>query len=121
VISAADLSSMRDTLDGSLPDSADVHRRTSSSNGALGSTDTWAPVGTYAVRVSPLGRSDRLAELEVAARLAAVTSWILTFPDHADVTERDRVFVGARDFELASILGPRSWELGRRVMAQEVN
>lgn len=120
MLSTADLDAMRATLDASLPDSCQVVRRSTVPDGAGGTTDTWANQGgAVACRLSPVSRSDRLAEREVAGELVAVTYWTLTFPDATDVTERDRVTVAGRTFEVTSV-GTRSWEISRRVLVVEV-
>ena len=120
MISAGDLAAMKATLAESLPDSCQVWRNTPVSDNAGGTTDAWAMLSVADCRISPLARSDRLAELEVADRIAAVNSWILTFPVGTDVTEKDRIVSGVRGLEVASVLAPRTWEIGRRVLGQEI-
>jgi len=120
VISAGDLAAMRATLTESLPDTCQRSRNAPTSDGAGGTTDVWTTAAAVACRISPLSRSDRLAELQVADRIAAVNSWIITLPAGTDVTEKDRLLSGSRTFEVASVLGPRSWELAVRLLAQEI-
>lgn len=120
MISAADLASMRTSLTESMPDSCQVRRNAPTPDGAGGQIDAESTVATVACRISPLSRSDRLAELEIADRLTAVASWLITLPAGTDVTEKDRILSGVRTFEVASVLGPRTWELAVRLVGQEV-
>lgn len=120
MIPTGDLTAMQTTLTASLPDTCQVRRNTPVTDGAGGETDAWANQPAVTCRVSPLARSDRLAEIPVADRIAAVSSWIITLPAGTDVTEKDQLLSGGRTFQVASVLGPRSWEIGRRVLVQQV-
>lgn len=114
------MAGMRATLDESLPDTCEIVRNDPEPDGAGGETDDWGTVATVACRISPLARSDRLAELEVAARITAIDAWEITLPAGTDVTALDRLLSGGRTFEVTSVLVPRSWEIGSRVLAQEI-
>jgi len=116
MLSAAQLSAMRSTLVASLPDTAVVKRDTLTPDGAGGWTTSEATVATVAGRVSPSGGRESV----VAGKLDAVTTWTITLPALTDVTAKDRIVVGSRTFEVAAVLDPRSWEIGRRVLAVEI-
>ena len=108
---------MRSTLEASLPDTAQVQRKTLVSDGAGGYTESWSTVATVACRVSPSGRSPE--ERVIAERLAATSVWTITLPALTDVTVADRIVVGARTFEVVGVLA-RTEEISRRVVCTEV-
>lgn len=114
--SATELDAMRSTLEASLPDTAQVRRKTLTSDGMGGQTESWATVATVACRVAPSGRPEERA---VAERLASVSVWTVTLPALTDVRAVDRLVVGARTFEVVGVLA-RSDEVGRRVVCVEV-
>jgi SPP1 family predicted phage head-tail adaptor len=116
MLSAGQLASMRSTLNASLPDTAAVHRDTLSSDSAGGYTTSAATVATVACRVSPSGGRESV----VAGKVDAVSTWTITLPALTDVTAKDRLIVGSRTFEVAAVLDPRSWEIGRRVLCVEI-
>ena len=107
---------MRATLDASLPDTATVSRDTEVSDGAGGWTVTTATSGPVACRVAPAGGREAV----IAGKLDSVAAWTITLPALTDVTAKDRIVVGARTFEVAAVLGPRSWEIARRVLCLEI-
>lgn len=118
MLSAADLTAMKTTLDASLPDTATVYRLTRTSDGAGGYTEAWNAVGSaVACRISPGGTG---AEREVASRLAAVAPWVITLPAATDVTTKDQLRTTSRTFQVLAVLAVRSWEISRRVVCQEI-
>lgn len=117
MISASDLVHMRIELEKSLPDSCQIQRATKVSDGAGGSTETWATVATVACRIGPTGRQPE--ERAIADRLTNLTSWTLTVPALTDARVSDRLVVGSRVFEVAGVLA-RSHEIARRIVCIEV-
>ncbi len=117
MLSATDLAAMRSTVDASLPDVAQVQRRTLTSDGAGGYTESWNTVATVACRVAPSGQSPQ--ERVIAERLTATSVWTITLPAETDVRPADRLLVGTRTFEVAGVLA-RSEEIARRVICTEV-
>lgn len=118
MLSTSDLTAMRATLAGSMPDSVAISRVTSVSDGYGGGTETWATAATVAGRVSPSGYAPD--ERAVAQRLGNVSSWVITLPALTDVRVTDRLVVGARSFEVKAVLGARSYEVSRRAVCIEV-
>ena len=108
---------MRSTLNASLPDSAQVQRKTLTSDGAGGFTELWTTAATVACRVSPSGRSPE--ERAIAERLSSTSIWTLTVPALTDVQPADRIVVGSRTFEVVVAMA-RSTEISRRVVCTEV-
>lgn len=118
MLSTSDIAAMRTALTASMPDSVAISRATSVSDGYGGLTETWATVATVAGRVSPTGYAPD--ERAVAQRLGNVSSWVVTMPALTDVRVTDRLAVGSRTFEVKEVLGPRSYEVSRRVVCVEV-
>jgi len=108
---------MRSTLNDSLPDTAQVQRRSLTGDGAGGFTESWSTVATVACRVAPSGQSPQ--ERVIAERLTATSVWTVTLPALTDVQSADRIVVGTRTFEVIGVLA-RSDELARRVVCTEV-
>jgi len=121
MLTATELADMRSTLEASLPDSCEVRRDALASDGAGGQTRTASTVATVACRISPLTDTVRNAELAVAERVTAKAPWILTLPHGTDVTEADRIRSGGREWEVAAVLGSRSYEVGLRLACRLVN
>jgi len=117
MITAAELDAMRTTLNSSLPDTAQIKRKTLTSDNAGGYTEAWNTVATVACRVSPTGQLPQ--ERVIAERLTATSIWTLTLPALTDVRAEDRIAVGARTFEVVGVLA-RSDELCRRMVCVEV-
>ena len=117
MLTAAEITAMKTTLDASLPDSAQVSRKALTSDGAGGFTEVWTSAAAVACRIAASGQTPQ--EKAIAARLGATSVWTLTFPASTDVKVADRVIVGSRTFEVAGVLA-HSWEIGRRVVCVEV-
>lgn len=60
------------------------------------------------------------AEGMAAARLENRLAWTLALPAGTDVRPHDDLAVGARRFAVAEVLGPETFEIERRVLAEEV-
>lgn len=118
MLSTDELDAMRSTLEASLPDTAEVKRRTLTSDGAGGFTEGWQDRGTaVACRVAPTGWVPE--ERVIAERMAAKSTWTITLPALTDVGPADRLLVGSRVFEVAGVLA-RSGEISRRCVCSEV-
>lgn len=117
LLSAAELASQRAVQTGNLPDTAIISRYTSASDGAGGVTETWAAVGTADCRLASGGLT--AAERAVAEKLSAVSTWIVTLPQGTSVTEKDRIAISSRTFEVASV-GAWSYESASRALCVEV-
>ncbi len=117
MLTADELAAMREEVEASLPDTAQVQRRTLTPDGAGGFGESWQTVATVACRVAPSGRSPD--EQVIAERLTTTSVWTLTLPADTDVRPTDRIVVGARTFEVVASLA-RSDEIARRVVVTEV-
>lgn len=117
LLSASELAAMRSTQNDTLPGTAVIMRNTPTADGMGGWTDAWAAVGTVDGRLAPAQESG--AEQLIAGRIVGEDAWVITVPQGTDVTERDRVTISARTFEVVTALA-WSWETARRVVATEV-
>lgn len=119
MLSSAELAGLRTTLDQSLPDTAQVLRLGTVSDGMGGNTGTWANYGSaVACRVSPAGNSP--SERVLADRVQGRQLWVVTLPATTDIGTQDRLAVGTRTFEVMGTSAPRSYELQRRLFCVEV-
>lgn len=117
MLTADEITTMRMTLNASLPDSAQVQRRSLTSDGAGGYNEAWSTVATVACRVAPSGQSPQ--ERVIAERLESMSIWTLTVPALTNVRPADRIILGTRTFEVVAALA-RSTEISRRVVCTEV-
>jgi hypothetical protein len=96
---------------------ATVLRKSSVSDGAGGSVDSYAAVGTYPCSFSPPMISP--LERETAFGIQAVGPWVFRFPAFTDIRPTDRLVVDDRTFEVVSpTVG--SIEIMVRVNCQEI-
>jgi SPP1 family predicted phage head-tail adaptor len=108
---------LRSLAEGFMPESAEIQRPTDTTTGD-GTSRTWATVATVSARLSPNGNTAQ--ERDLAAQLQAVTTWRIAVPVSTDVTPKDRVVISGRTFEVAGVLGPRSYEAERILIAVEL-
>ena len=121
MLSAAELDDMAATLEESLPDSCDVVRAEKESDGAGGQRTVSVTLTTVACRVSPASTAVRNAEGVEVATIMSQAPWLITVPRGTDVVESDYVVrADGEDFEVSAVLGPRSYELGRRLLCRAV-
>jgi hypothetical protein len=121
MLSAADIQTMRATLDASLPDTCAIRRIASVPDSAGGQADTPSTIATVACRVSPASASAIGANEQVdAARLEASSPWIITLSHDTDVTEQDQIVSGGTTYEVGTVFAARSWELCRRVLCRRI-
>lgn len=122
MLSTDDLVAMRETFAMSLPDTCTLVLDTLVSDGG-GGHSVQAPVSppTVACRVSPLTDTVRNAELAAANRVIPEAPWTITVPTGTVVTEEHRIRVGGREFEVAAVLGPRSYDVGMRLVCRLIN
>lgn len=118
MLSTAEIQAMRGVLNQTLPDSGTIYRRDAiTSDGMGGFTDEWSASGTVECRISPIGRTP--TEQIIAEQLQSVSLWTVTLPAETEIGPADRIQSSGRVLEVVAPL-PRSWELCRRVVCQEV-
>src|SRR5689334_12884479 len=102
LLSAAQIASMRATLAGVLSETAQIQRRTLTSDSAGGNSETWATIATVGCRHEPFGR--RQDEPIIAERLTSVVRWMISMPNGTDAQAKDRILIGSRTFEVEAPL-----------------
>lgn len=117
MISAAELSAMRSTVQSSLPGTVVVVRSTATSDGMGGQDEVWAAAGTVAARISPAGAG---ADNIMGGEFQNVAPWVVTLPAGTDVTDRDRLTYAGQTFEITGSSDPRSWATSIRLECKEV-
>lgn len=119
-LSAGELTLMRDTIsDVSFAGTAVIHTATKTRDTQGAETWTYAASGTVDCHFSP--EQLRGDEQVVGGRLAEVTPYILTVPHTTTIDEDDRVVVAGVTYEVAEVLGNRTWQLALRVRCFEVD
>lgn len=117
MFSPTELAAMRATVEASLPDTAQVQRRTLTPDNAGGHVETWSTLVTVPCRIAPAGRSPD--ERVIAERLTTTTLFTVTLPAFSDVRANDRLVVGSRTFDVLGVLASSN-ELSRRALCEEV-
>lgn len=117
------ITSMRETLNRSLPEMAVIYRLTRTDDTSGGTTETLEAGDPIECRVAPLGGGvgAAMAESLIVGRVGTADSWMVTFPADTDVRLTDSLIVlDDRPLEVVAVLAPRSWELSRRVVCVEL-
>jgi head-tail adaptor len=109
----------RETLGLTYPDTCTIERVQGSADGMGGFTYGTTVAGTYACRIAPQGMPP--FEVLVAGQMQAVSTHVITFEALTDIRPTDRIKSGTRVFNVTGGTGDRSWELSKRVLANEVN
>lgn len=116
-LSAPQLADLRRRERATLVDSADIIGRTRTTDSAGGST--------YVESVQsdvPCRRSPNLAgnvETPFGGQLQSGLQWLFVFPYDTTISNDDEIVYGSERFAVLGVLGPRTYELARRVMAVE--
>jgi hypothetical protein len=99
-----------------LPATATITRPTRTANDSGGWTEGSTTVATVAARLAPAGGA---GERDDAGRLLVTDQWWLTFAAGTDVRTGDVVTISGRTFHVQAPDGARSFEITRRVVANE--
>jgi hypothetical protein len=100
-------------------DTATIRRKTLADDSMGGRTTTWSTASTPTVSVHPSGQTPD--EKVIADRLGVVSFWWLSFPAQTDVRASDRIVVGSVTYEVVEPLGPRSFEVRRKVACKKIS
>lgn len=114
MISIGELAGLRATQETALPDEAVIVRRAYASDGAGGQTETITTV-TARCRAAPASAHD----VQRAGALSEKPTWRITFAAGTDLRDTDRIDVGARNFEIVTLLAGGSWETARVALCAE--
>lgn len=111
MLTEPDLSSMRSTLDESLPGTAVVKFPTFVDNQGGGGTQTFTASGTVACRIASISGTER----EIADRISADADWVVTLPALTSIDTDHRIETGGGTFSVVAMRAPHSYEVSRRV------
>jgi len=118
MLTSTEIEAMRTMQEAALPDTCTIKRRTLTSDGQGGYTESWSTVDTVNCRLSPATRLPE--EIAQAGKLTGTTAWIVTLDHDADVTAEDRLEIGSKTLEVLAVLSGKTWETARRVICQEM-
>lgn len=117
MLTAGKLQRARFVLERTLPSQCTIHRDTATegSLGRPGASPT--TVGTVACRINPLSGNEAI-EIE---QVTTTQVYQVTLPAESDIGPGDRITSDGRTFQVVGGTGERSWEVSRRVFAEERN
>jgi hypothetical protein len=112
------LAVMRQREEATLTDAATITRATRVSDGMGGYTATWATAGTANCRYTPF--KYQMVPQNIADALANITAWTVKFAIGTDIQLHDHIAVSGHAMEVMSVIGPKTVEITRNVLATEV-
>jgi head-tail adaptor len=107
MLTAAQLSGMRSTCELVMDASATIQRKTTTSDGGLGSEATWSDVATVAAHL--VLRTGR--EGQEAGRVIAEGEWLILLPHGTDARIGDRLSVSSTTYEITHLDSSRGFSL----------
>jgi hypothetical protein len=116
-LSTVQLADLRRREEARMVDRCSIVRRTRVSDNAGGYTYTETTTSNV-----PCWREANLAgnvETPFGGQLQSGLQWMFAFPYDTTITTDDVIVYGAESFEVMGVLGPRTLELARRVIAVE--
>jgi hypothetical protein len=125
ILSDQDLTELRDVVMALLPDTATVLDEVEVRDTTGGIKTTWSPrPDTIACRVGNVQQADQVAAStanlgrgnQVAGRMRVA----ITVPALTQLDIGDRLVVFGQTYTILGVLGPMSWELTRRLIAEVV-
>lgn len=117
MLPSTEIAALRGELERSLPATCVISRKaaTTGNRGRPGASSS--AVETVACRISPLSGREGIEVEQLTTRQL----WVITLPAETDIGPTDRITSAGRTFEVVGGTGERSYELGRRVYAEEKN
>lgn len=119
MVSTAQLASLRTVANRELLDRCVIEQPVKTRDDSGGTSTAWQTVASNvpcrltAAQLTP-------EEQVIAEQISAITAWRIALPAGTAVESKYRIIIGGRIFEVAAALGPRTDEVLRRVLAQEV-
>lgn len=119
MLSTADLTDLRGTATTARPDTCTISRATLATDSQGGQKDTWTDLATgVTCRVKALDQQE--AERVLGEKPTSALTWELHLPQGQDVTAKDRIVVGAREFLVEAVRAARSYEIERICLCSEL-
>lgn len=118
MITDAELAAMRADMVVTMAETVVIQRASRASDGAGGGSLAWLAVGTVPGHTTPeLTGTER----QIADRLSSVMPWMVNVPALTDVQPRDQLIVdGQQTFRVLVVFAPRTWEIHRRTLCEEI-
>ncbi len=121
ILNAGQLAQLRTLHERALPNTATILRRTLTSDGQGGQTQSYASVGTTICRLAFFGGNRPvMPDTEQSGKIEPKERWIVTLPYGADALETDRLTINGVTYEIVSALDRRSHETARRLLVKRV-
>lgn len=117
LVSAPQLAHMRRQDESRMVDTCNIISRTRISDNAGGSTYTETTLSNV-----PCYRKANLAgnvETQFGGRLFSGLTWLFVFPYGTAISNDDEIVYGSERFAVMGVMGPRTLETARRVIATE--
>lgn len=121
MLSAAELTAMRDIEDDAMPSTAIIERYGLTTDGMGGYTEAWAAVGTVVCDLWPINKRGDREGVGIGGQPIQRADWFITMPYDTDITAKDRVTVDSRTFEVLFVPNNESWMTAKRVEAVSYN
>lgn len=117
MLHADELADLRADFTDSLPDVAQIERKTPANTGRGRQTETWAVLTTTVCRIERLGT---LREIVTADKVTAVAEFRASLPYGTDVTAKDRLVIGSITYEILGRVQNSSEEIGVEMFCNRV-
>lgn len=118
MLTTADLTSMRATLESALPGTAVIQSSAYTSDGGGAGTVAWTASGTVACRLDP--NMAVWGEDTEGERITADADFLITIPHDATIDESDRLLIDGETYSVSTVRD-RTWKLGTRLEARRVD
>lgn len=120
MLTAAQVASIRGTVEESLPQTCTIQRKTTASDSGGGSSESWASLtANVPCRVAPTGGGEQASSSNRSDQIADDTTHVVTLPAQQDISEADRLVIGGDTFNVLLVRKRGDWELSRRVEVRE--
>lgn len=119
MLTASELSQMRADALKALPDTATIKTPTETANGRGGLTASYSGSTTAPSRLAfDTGGEPGATDQRIADGVNAPQLFIVTLPQDAPVTEKDRLVINGVTYEIVSATPARSYEVTKRLKAK---
>lgn len=119
LISTADIAWMRGVQLQAQPGTAVIQRRSDTSDGMGGYTESWAAIGTVTARIMPVSPTQR--EFVTGSQITSVAKWYITVPGTATVRADDRIVIGSRVYEVTFVPNDQDYRTALHIECVSLN
>ena len=118
VLTSADLTSMRTTINTMMPDTCNIIAGTITSDGQGGYTEAWGTA--YAGVSCRLDKRNTGREVVSAGAIQTFGTWVLTLPYNTAITSSNRVEHGSVTYSVVHVDTDKSWIASVRAELEEI-